>query len=231
MEIFPNLREIQEHQSKYNCYDTIIDILFRPQQQHKQNYNPTIEPNESSITDSAVDSEQPLLSKDDELKHQTSHTTLPRQPSQLTVSHRSNSTAPPIAPPTTHPIPHPTTQPTHSGTGQSSIPTETYPLLGSDKNNEQNYEYMSGEVDVNTLAVSSALVVNQTQEDTTLKPIPETQPPSNNNTFMQTVQRQHSTGSKNTCFVGISNDSTFPLPPNTQFSRSISQPQNQVSSQ
>ena len=178
-----------------------------------------------------MDSEQPLLSKDDELKHQTSHTTLPRQPSKLTVSHRSNSTAPPIAPPT----PHPTTQPTHSGTGQSSIPTETYPLLGSDKNNEQNqYEYMSGEVDVNAPTIGSALVVNQTQEDTTLKPIPETQPPSNNNTFMQTVQRQHSTGSKNTCFVGISNDSTFPLPPNTQFSRTIShesQPQHQVSNQ
>ena len=195
-----------------------------------------MQPNESSITDSAVDSEQPLLSKDDELKHQTSHTTVPRQPSKLTVSHRSNSTALPIAPPTTHPTPHPTTQPTHSGTGQSSIPTETYPLLVSDKNNEQNqYEYMSGEVDVNTLAVSSALVVNQqTQEDTTLKPIPETQPPSINNTFIQTVQRQHSTGSKNTCFVGISNDNTFPLPPNTQFSRTIShesQPQNQVSSQ
>ena len=191
-----------------------------------------MEPNESSITDSPGNSAQPLLSKDDELKHQTSHTTVPRQPSQLTVSHRSNSTAPPIAPPTTHPTPHPTTQPTHSGTGQSSIPTETCPLLVSDKNNEQNqYEYMSGEVDVNTLAVSSALVVNQTQEDTTLKPIPETQPPSINNTFMQTVQRQQSTGSKNTCFVGISIDSTFPLPPNTQFSRSISQPQNQVSSQ
>lgn len=195
-----------------------------------------MEPNESSITDSPGNSAQPLLSKDDELKHQTSHTTVPRQPSQLTVSHCSNSTAPPIVPPTTHPTTHPTTQPTHSGTGQSSIPTETYPLLGSDKNNEQNqYEYMSGMVDVNTPIVGSTLVVNhpnaQTQEDTTLKPIPETQPPSINNTFIQTVQRQQSTGSKNTYFVGISNDNTFPLPPNTQFSRSISQPQNQVSSQ
>ena len=195
-------------------YSIIIAILFRAPHhlQQKQKYL-TVEPSESSITDSADNSMQYLLHK-----HQTSQTNLPKPPSHLaSVSYHSNSTAP---------------QPTHSGTGQSSIQTETCPLLVSDKNNEQNqYEYMSGEVDVNTLAVSSALVVNQTQEDTTLKPIPETHPPSNNNTFMQTVQRQQSTGSKNTCFVGISNDSTFPLPPNTQFSRSISQPQNQVSSQ
>ena len=193
-----------------------------------------------------MDSEQPLLSKDDELKHQTSHTTLPRQPSQLTVSHRSNSTAPPIAPPTTHPIPHPTTQPTHSGTGQSSIPTETYPLLVSDKNNEQNqYEYMSGEIDVSAQTTDSNLVVAHpsapTQAEDTpgmTKPIPETQAPSYTK---EPVQPQQPDSSSDITVVGLrggsNGNSLFLLPPTAlqrQFSRSIShesQPQNQVSSQ
>lgn len=203
-----------------------------------------MEPNESSITDSPGNSAQPLLSKDDELKHQTSHTTLPRQPSKLTVSHHSNSTALPIAPPTTHPTPHPTTQPTHSGTGQSSVPSETDSLLPRNDGNN-GHEYLSSDVRVNVQTTDSNLVVAcpsvLTQAEDTpgmTKPIPETQAPSYNK---EPVQPQQPDSSSDITVVGLrggsNSNSLFLLPPTAlqrQFSRSIShesQPQNQVSSQ